>query len=62
MPRPAHRWMVQRVIDYGWTAKHFGRFDETIRHGRYEGRTGHKAERIGKKYNHPLQGWDSRLV
>ena len=42
--------MVQRVIDYGWTAARFGRFDETIRHGRYEGRTGHKAERIGKKY------------
>jgi hypothetical protein len=46
----ARRWMVQRVIDYGWTAERFGRFDETVQHGRYEGRTGHKAERIGKKY------------
>jgi hypothetical protein len=46
----ARRWMVQRVIDYGWTAERFGGFDDLVRHGSYEGWTGHKAERIGKKY------------
>jgi hypothetical protein len=43
----ARRWMVQRVIDYGWSAERFGWFDRYIRD---RGRAAHKAERIGKKY------------
>jgi hypothetical protein len=43
----ARRWMLQRVIDYGWNAERFARFDRYIDH---RGRSSRKAERIGKKY------------
>ena len=46
----ARRWIIQRVIEYGWTAKRFGEFDHMVNRWTYEGRTAHKAERIGKKY------------
>lgn len=46
----AQRWIFQRVLDLGWTVKRFGRFDRNL--GRYfnYGRSAHKPERIGKKY------------
>lgn len=46
----ARRWMVQRVIDYGWTADRFGEFDHAVNHWRNSYRESQKAERIGKKY------------
>jgi hypothetical protein len=42
------RWIIQRVLDLGWTAKKFGAFDQTIHDIR--GREANKPERIGKKY------------
>jgi hypothetical protein len=44
---PARRWMVKRVIDLGWTAKRFGRFDDDFRGHRS---TRPRLESIGKKY------------
>ncbi len=43
----ALRWLFQRVIDLGWTPQRFNWFDREVG---YEGRTSHKVERIGKKY------------
>ena len=45
--KPARRWMVKRVIDIGWTAKRFGRFDDEFRAHRS---TLSRIESIGKKY------------
>lgn len=46
----ARRWMMQRIINMGWTLKQFGEFDSSInRHGDHN-RTAHKPERMGKKY------------
>jgi len=46
----AQRFILQRVLDLGWSVEKFGQFDRTL--GLLEGgsRTAHKAERIGKKY------------
>ena len=45
----ASRWVLSRVAELGWTPAQFGEFDRS--HGRGHGsRQGHKAERIGKKY------------
>jgi hypothetical protein len=46
----ARRWMVQRIIDYGWTTKRFGEFDRMVNRWSYSGREASKPERIGKKY------------
>jgi hypothetical protein len=46
----ARRWMVQRVIDYGWTAERFGEFDLSVNRWDRHGREANKPERIGKKY------------
>ena len=43
------RWILKKVIDLGWTADLFGEFDHLIDR-RNMGRSAHKAERIGKKY------------
>ena len=43
-------YALQRVIQYGWTAKRFGEFDHTVHLWKNMGREAHKAERIGKKY------------
>lgn len=40
-------WILKRAFELGWTVEYFGRFDRSI--GDY-GRSAHKAERIGKKY------------
>ena len=42
------RWMLQRILQMGWTVKRFGNFDSNIRDPR--GRDAHKPERMGKKY------------
>ena len=46
-PELARRWMMQAVIDMGWTVERFGEFDRNIGSG---GREANKPERIGKKY------------
>ena len=46
----AQRWIFQKVLDLGWTAKRFGRFDSAVYRYRSYGRESHKSERIGKKY------------
>lgn len=46
----AQRWILQRVLDLGWTVECFGRFDRKVAlHSSY-GREANKPERIGKKY------------
>jgi len=44
----AQRWILKRVFELGWTVERFGEFDR-FEIG-YDGRSAHKAERIGKKY------------
>ena len=46
----AQRWIFQRVLDLGWTAERFGRFDRSVNRYLYYGREANKPERIGKKY------------
>lgn len=46
-PDDVGRWMVQRIVEMGWSPERFERFDEGIPE---LDRTAHKAERIGKKY------------
>jgi len=43
----AQRWIFQRVLELGWTEGRFGEFDDSVPE---RGRTPHKPERIGKKY------------
>lgn len=47
--RLARRWIVQRVIELGWTVELMGKFDRHISQVHYE-RSGTGIERIGKKY------------
>jgi len=44
----ACRWVFSRTLSLGWTPGKFGAFDRLI--DRDASRTGHKVERIGKKY------------
>jgi hypothetical protein len=46
----AHRFVLNRVLELGWTVERFGAFDRNL--GRYsnDGRAANKPERIGKKY------------
>lgn len=44
----AGRWIANRAIAHGWTAKRFAKFERVNRSDR--GREGHKPERFGKKY------------
>lgn len=46
----AQRWILQKVLDLGWTTKRFGRFDRNLSRCYDYGRSAHKPERIGKKY------------
>jgi len=46
----AQRWIFQRVLDLGWTVKRFGGFDRKLDIYSNYGRSAHKSERIGKKY------------
>jgi hypothetical protein len=45
----AKRWIFKRVISLGWNPKLFGSFDRML-HYNDAGRSAHKAERFGKKY------------
>jgi len=44
----AQRWILKKVFDLGWSVQRFGRFDRMLT--LCDGRTEHKPERIGKKY------------
>jgi hypothetical protein len=46
---PVQKWIVWKVFDLGWSGSLFGRYD-VLSHDHRNYRTGHKAERIGKKY------------
>ena len=46
----AQRWMLKKVFDLGWTVERFGTFDRTVDSYANRGRSAHKPERIGKKY------------
>jgi hypothetical protein len=46
----ARRWMMQRIMDMGWTLKRFGEFDANVNRYSMHGRKANKPERIGKKY------------
>jgi hypothetical protein len=71
----SRRFIFQRCIELGWTPERFGDFDLEV--GRDDrGRSTHKAERFGKKYqwvalqellarladNHVLANWDGEPV
>ncbi len=43
----ARRWILNKVLELGYTSERFGAFDDGISS---EHRSSHKAERIGKKY------------
>jgi hypothetical protein len=45
----ARSWVVERVVSLGWTPERFGDFDRRIAYTG-AGRSGHKPERFGKKY------------
>jgi hypothetical protein len=47
-PSLLSRWILQRVLELGWTQDFFGAFDSAIRET--GGREAYKAERMGKKY------------
>jgi len=46
----AQRWVLKRVLELGWTVERFGYFDRNTDRWANTGRSEHKAERIGKKY------------
>lgn len=46
----AQRRILQKVLDLGWTVERFGRFDRNLSRYFQYGRSAHKPERIGKKY------------
>lgn len=48
--RKIQRYVLNRVIELGWTTDRFGRFDSLLHMETNDTRTGRKAERIGKKY------------
>lgn len=45
----ARRWLLQCVLDLGWDEATLGALDRRL-HRQYRGRTAHKSERLGKKY------------
>lgn len=44
------RWIFNRVVQLGWDPKLHGEFDNNINRYDNSGRSAHKSERIGKKY------------
>lgn len=46
----AQRWIMQNVMDRGWSVDRFGRFDRRAAVYADSGRSADKPERIGKKY------------
>ena len=45
----AQRWVFRRTMTLGWTPERFGSFDRYLHYGD-AGRSSHKSERFGKKY------------
>lgn len=61
-PMTARRWVVQRVVELGWTPKLFGKYERNLQHGRQSVDVERwRHERIGKKYQwialHELLGY-----
>ena len=48
--KSAQRWIFNRVIELGYDSKIHGEFDGRVNRYDNSGRSAHKAERIGKKY------------
>ena len=48
--KEVQRYVLNRVVGLGWTADRFGPFDGHLHTAGNYGRTEHKSERIGKKY------------
>jgi len=48
--RLAQRWIFNRVVELGYNPKLHGEFDNIVNRYDNSGRSEHKAERIGKKY------------
>jgi len=46
----AQRWVFERAVSLGWTPERFAWFDSNYRYMARIGRSGHKPERFGKKY------------
>jgi hypothetical protein len=46
----AQRWILKKVLDLGWSVQLFGQFDRAFQYHSRSGRSAHKAERMGKKY------------
>jgi hypothetical protein len=46
----AQRWIFQRVVDLGYINELHAKFDDFVRRNSNSGRSPHKSERIGKKY------------
>ena len=44
------RYILHRVVDFGWNGQDFGWFDVTVHHEHNPSREARKPERIGKKY------------
>lgn len=44
------RWIFNRVVQLGWDSKLHGEFDNNVNRYDHSGRSAHKPERIGKKY------------
>jgi len=44
------RWIFNRVVQIGWDPKLHGEFDSSVNRYENHGRSAHKPERIGKKY------------
>lgn len=49
-PEIAQRWVFERALTLGWTPELFADFDSNYRSYSRAGRSGHKPERFGKKY------------
>jgi hypothetical protein len=46
----ARRWLIKRAYGFGWADSKFAEFDTFVDSWSRYGRSGHKPERIGKKY------------
>jgi hypothetical protein len=56
----AQRFVLNRVLELGWTVERFGAFDRNFDRHRNDGRAANKPERIGKKYQ--WLGWHEFLA
>ncbi|SMD24961.1 hypothetical protein SAMN05660733_07963 [Lentzea albidocapillata] len=54
------RFVFVGVVERGWTPERFGKIDQELDGSRSNGRSSHKRERIGKKYQ--WQSWHEALA